>query len=146
MEVVPGISAYQAVASELRKELTIPGEVQTIILGRASGRTSTPIKESIDNLAKIGCSLCLYLSARHVENVQKQLLMHYPEETPVAIGHRVTWKNEWLKIITLKDMARISREKGFIRTTLYIISPALRIHNTRSKLYYNEHKHLFRNK
>ncbi len=146
VEVVPGISAYQATASELKKELTIPGVVQTIILSRTSGRTGIPSKENLESLAKIGASLCLYLSARHVEDVQKKLLLHYPEETPVAIGHRVTWKDQWLKIVSLKDMASVSKREGFIRTTLYIISPALSSYGHRSKLYYDGHKHLFRKK
>ncbi len=144
VEVIPGISAYQAVASELKKELTIPGIVQTIILSRTGGRTGIPNKENLRNLAKIGCSLCLYLSARHVEDVQEQLLMYYSDETPVAIGHRVTWKDQWLKIFPLKKMAEVSREKGFYRTTLYIVSPALGLHKERSKLYNINHKHLFR--
>jgi len=146
VEVVPGISAYQATASELNKELTIPGIVQTIILTRAGGRTGIPQKENLNYLAKTGCSLCLYLSARHTEEVQKQLLMHYPEETPVAIGHRVTWKDQWLKVVPLKEMAAVSKEKGLVRTTLYIVSPALKSHKQRSKLYYDGHKHLFRSK
>ena len=42
VEVIPGISAYQATAAALGAELTIPGLVQTIVLSRASGRTGTP--------------------------------------------------------------------------------------------------------
>ena len=146
VEVIPGISAYQAAAAELKKELTIPGIVQTIVLSRASGRTGVPEKESIENISKLGGSLCLYLSARHVEDVQRKLLLHYPEDTPVAIGHRVTWKDQWLTIVPLKEMSETSKQKGFIRTTLYIISPALRSYSKRSKLYYDGHKHLFRPK
>lgn len=37
VEVVPGLSAYQATAARLNSELTIPGLVQTIVLGRAGG-------------------------------------------------------------------------------------------------------------
>ncbi len=146
VEVIPGISAYQATASELRKELTIPGIVQTIVLSRASGRTGIPEKESLENICKIGGSLCLYLSARHVKEVQTKLLLYYPEDTPVAIGHRVTWEDQWLQIVPLSKMAATSKEKGFIRTTLYIVSPALKSYSKRSKLYYDGHKHLFRPK
>ncbi len=146
VEVIPGISAYQATASELKKELTIPGVVQTIVLSRTSGRTNTPESEKIENLAKIGASLCLYLSARHIEDVQQKLLLYYPKETPVAIAHRITWKDQWLKVVPLYKMAQTSLEKGLIRTTLYIISPALKTHERRSMLYSDEHKHLFRSK
>ena len=144
VEVIPGISAYQATAAKLEAELTIPGVTQTIILSRASGRTGTPERERLDKIASLRSSICLYLSARHVESVEKTLLKHYPEDTPVAIGYRVSWEDEWLKIVPLKSMASTSKDQGLIRTTIYIISPALSATNKRSKLYKSSHKHLFR--
>ena len=144
VEVIPGISAYQATAAALNSELTIPGITQTIILSRASGRTGTPEREGLEKLASTNASLCLYLSARHVSSVEKTLLNFYPEDTPVAIGYRVSWKDEWIKIVPLKKMASTSQEKGLIRTTIYIISPGLDVKNKRSNLYNSNHKHLFR--
>ena len=144
VEIIPGVSAYQATAATLGFELTIPDLTQTIILSRADGRTGKPKKESLHKLASIQSSLCLYLSARHVEEVQSILLDHYPADTPVAIAHRVTWPDEWVKVIPLSEMAKTSKEKKLIRTTLYIISPTLRIGNNRSKLYNPTHSHLFR--
>ncbi len=143
-EVIPGISAYQATAASLESELTIPGLTQTIILSRAGGRTGTPEREQLKKLASINASICLYLSARHVESVQKTLLTYYPEDTPVAIGYRVSWEDEWIKVVPLKLMATTSKEKQLIRTTIYIISPALGKLDSRSKLYSAEHSHLFR--
>jgi len=70
VQVVPGISAYQATAAALGSELTIPGLVQTIVLSRAGGRTGVPESESLARLAALRASLCLYLSARHVAEVQ----------------------------------------------------------------------------
>ncbi|MFZ9147662.1 precorrin-4 C(11)-methyltransferase [Vulcanococcus sp.] len=145
VEVVPGLSAYQATAAALSSELTIPGLVQTIVIGRAGGRTGVPESESLERLAALKASLCLYLSARHVEEVQAELLKHYPAETPVAIGYRVSWPDQWLSVIPLKDMARISQERQLIRTTLYLVSPALAAPGEpRSKLYSASHNHLFR--
>ena len=144
MEVVPGVSAYQATAAALKAELTIPNEVQTIILTRSSGRTGTPERESLKNLASIGASLCLYLSARHVKEVEKTLLDYYQADTPVAIGYRVSWDDQWLKVVPLNQMASTSIKHGLIRTTLYVISPALNPKKNRSKLYTPSHSHLFR--
>ena len=144
VEIIPGISAFQATAATLGFELTIPNLTQTIILSRADGRTGKPKKESLQKLASIQSSLCLYLSARHVEEVQAILINYYPADTPVAIGYRVTWPDEWLKVIPLSEMAKTSKEKKLIRTTLYIISPTLKIGNNRSKLYDPKHSHLFR--
>jgi precorrin-4/cobalt-precorrin-4 C11-methyltransferase len=145
VEVVPGLSAYQATAARLNSELTIPGLVQTIVLGRAGGRTGVPESESLERLASLKASLCLYLSARHVEEVQRELLLHYPADTPVAIGYRVSWPDEWISVVPLKDIDRVSRERELIRTTLYVVSPALAAPGgPRSKLYSASHNHLFR--
>jgi precorrin-4/cobalt-precorrin-4 C11-methyltransferase len=145
VEVVPGLSAYQATAAALGAELTIPGRVQTIVLSRAGGRTGTPERESLARLAALQASLCLYLSARHVEEVEAELLQHYPADTPVAIGYRVSWPDQWLQVVPLEAMARTSRERNLIRTTLYVVSPALRpAEAARSLLYSAGHNHLFR--
>ena len=146
VEVVPGLSAYQATAAALKAELTIPGLVQTIVLSRAGGRTGVPERENLQHLASLGASLCLYLSARHVEEVQATLLQHYSAETPVAIGYRVSWPDQWLSVVPLKQMATTSRDQELIRTTLYVGSPALAAGRQRSKLYSPDHKHLFRQK
>jgi precorrin-4/cobalt-precorrin-4 C11-methyltransferase len=145
VEVVPGLSAYQATAAALGRELTLPGVVQTIVLSRAGGRTGMPETESLARLASLGASLCLYLSARHVEEVETALLAHYPADTPVAIGYRVSWPDQWLQLVPLREMAATSRERGLIRTTLYIVSPALAgAGSERSRLYSAAHNHLFR--
>jgi precorrin-4/cobalt-precorrin-4 C11-methyltransferase len=145
VEVVPGLSAYQATAAALGSELTIPGLVQTIVLSRAGGRTGVPERESLARLAALQASLCLYLSARHVEEVQSELLEHYPPETPVAIGYRVSWPDQWLTVVPLAQMAATSRKQQLIRTTLYVVSPAFKAPTeARSRLYSASHNHLFR--
>ena len=145
VEVVPGLSAYQATAAALQAELTIPGLVQTIVLSRAGGRTGVPEREELASLAALQASLCLYLSARHVEEVQAELLEHYPADTPVAIGYRVSWPDQWIQVVPLADMARVSQERELIRTTLYLVSPALAPPGeARSRLYSASHNHLFR--
>ena len=144
IEVIPGISAYQAAAATLKSELTIPQKVQTIILSRAKGKTGMPNKENLKNLADINASLCLYLSARHIDEVQEILLKSYPSETQVAICYRIGWEDEWIKIVPLKEIAETSKRNNLIRTTLYIVSPAFNNSSNRSKLYSSQHSHLFR--
>jgi precorrin-4/cobalt-precorrin-4 C11-methyltransferase len=145
VEVVPGLSAYQATAAALQAELTIPGLVQTIVLSRAGGRTGVPEREALASLAALQASLCLYLSARHVEEVQAELLQHYPADTPVAIGYRVSWPDQWIQVVPLSEIARVSQERELIRTTLYVVSPALAPPGAaRSRLYSASHNHLFR--
>ncbi|MFH7025698.1 MAG: precorrin-4 C(11)-methyltransferase [Heteroscytonema crispum UTEX LB 1556] len=151
-EVIPGISAFQAAAAKLKVELTVPGLVQTIILTRISGRTGVPATEELATLAAHQASLCLYLSARHVEDAQAKLLEHYPVDTPVAICYRLGWHDEKILIVPLNQIANCTHEEKLIRTTLYVISPALTqakgrsrsMGEARSRLYHPEHNHLFR--
>ncbi len=145
-ELIPGISAFQAAAAKLSAELTIPELVQTIILTRVEGQASSmPSGEDLASLAAHGASLCLYLAARHVESAQAELLRHYPEDTPVGVCFRVGWPDEKIRLVPLKDMAQVTQEENLIRTTLYVISPALQNHpGVRSQLYHPGHSHLFR--
>tara|TARA_Y100001968_G_scaffold268869_1_gene259451 strand:- start:566 stop:1321 length:756 start_codon:yes stop_codon:yes gene_type:complete len=146
IEVIPGISAFQVTAALHEVELTIPDITQTIILTRADGRTGMPEKESLKDLARHKSSLCLYLSARHVKKSQQTLLEFYPPETKVIVGYRVSWDDGWTSLIELKDMEKFTLEKNLIRTTIYIISPAIGNYKNRSNLYNPSYKHLFRNK
>jgi precorrin-4/cobalt-precorrin-4 C11-methyltransferase len=148
MEVVPGISAFQAAAAKLQVELTVPELVQTIILTRTNGRTQVPPAEELASLAAHKASLCLYLSARHVEAAQAQLLLHYPPTTSVAICYRLGWPDEKIVVAPLQEMAQVTQQQRLIRTTLYLISPALDARRSgeavRSRLYHPDHDHLFR--
>lgn len=147
VELVPGISAFQDAAAKLGVELTVPGLVQTIILARISGRASSvPEAEELASLASHKASLALYLAARHVEKAQAKLLEHYPADTPVAICYRLGWEDEKIRVVPLNEMAETSRQEELIRTTMYLVSPALAGKQVaaRSQLYHPEHSHLFR--
>jgi len=146
IEVVPGVSAFQVAAAYHETELTIPDVTQTIILTRAGGRTGMPEKESLKDLAKHNSSICLYLSARLGKLSQETLLEVYPPESNVIVGFRVSWDDGWTSLIDLKDMENFSIEKKLIRTTIYIISPAINNSKNRSNLYDPSYTHLFRNK
>lgn len=145
-EIIPGISAFQLAAARLQVELTVPELVQTIILTRISGRTQVPATEELSHLAAHQASLCLYLSAHHVEQAQEQLLAHYKPETFVAICFRLGWPEEQVWVVPLSEIAQVTKEHQLTRTTLYIISPALGTQDSpaRSRLYHPGHKHLFR--
>lgn len=154
VELIPGIGAFQAAAAKLQVELTVPEIVQTIILTRPTGRASAvPTAEDLASLAAHRSSLCLYLAARHVETAQAKLLQHYPPETLVAICFRVGWPDEQIWVVPLTEMALVTARENLVRTTMYIISPALaQIHGdssdsrrpNRSQLYHPRHYHLFR--
>lgn len=125
-EVVPGVSAYQLAAARLRVELTRPQAVQSIILSRVSGRIEMPTGQELSALAASRSSLCLYLSAKQIDRAQAELLGHYPAETPVAICFHLGWADEQIILTSLQDLAQVNAELGWVRSTLYLVSPALR--------------------
>jgi precorrin-4 C11-methyltransferase len=143
-QIVPGVSAFQAVAARLGMEYTQPSVVQTIILTRAGGRTGLPPNESLAELARHGVTLCIFLSARHIAEVQETLLASYPPTTPVAVAYRATWPDEEITMGTLTDLVEMVERPGYDRTTLIIVGPSLQRHGKRSHLYDPSYQHLFR--
>ena len=142
--IPPGISAFQAAAAALRSQFTIPEKVQTIILTRGEGRTPMPEREQLHKLAQSQSTMCIYLSAAIVEEVQAELLQAYPPETPVAACYKLTWKEERIYRGQLCDLARIVRENNLTLTTLLVVGDAIGNREGLSRLYAHEFKHLFR--
>jgi precorrin-4/cobalt-precorrin-4 C11-methyltransferase len=54
------------------------------------------------------------------------------------------WSDERIWVVPLTQMAELTRQENLIRTTMYVISPALNASAARSRLYNPEHSHLFR--
>ena len=142
--ITPGISSFQAAAAALRSQFTIPEKVQSIILTRGEGRTPMPEKEQLHKLAQSQSTMCIYLSAAIVEQVQEELLQAYPPETPVAACYKLTWKEERIYRGQLKDLARIVRDNHLTLTTLLVVGDAIDNREGLSRLYAHEFKHLFR--
>lgn len=142
--ITPGISSFQAAAAALRSQFTIPEKVQTIILTRGEGRTPMPEKEQLHKLAKSQSTMCIYLSAGVVEQVQAELLQAYPPQTPVAACYKLTWKEERIYRGELKDLAKIVKENNLTLTTLLVVGDAIDNRKGLSRLYAHEFKHLFR--
>ena len=142
--ITPGISAFQAAAAALRSQFTIPEKVQTIILTRGEGRTPMPEREQLHKLAQSRSTMCIYLSAAIVEEVQAELLQAYPPETPVAACYKLTWKEERIYRGELKDLAKIVRDNNLTLTTLLVVGDAIGNREGLSRLYAHEFKHLFR--
>lgn len=142
--ITPGISSFQAAAAALRSQFTIPEKVQTIILTRGEGRTMMPEKEKLHMLAQSQSTMCIFLSAGIVDDVQRELLFHYPPETPVAACYKLTWKDERIYRGELKDLAKIVKENKLKLTTMLVVGEAIDNREGLSRLYAHEFKHLFR--
>ncbi|HBG40373.1 MAG TPA: precorrin-4 C(11)-methyltransferase, partial [Porphyromonadaceae bacterium] len=142
--ITPGISSFQAAAAALRSQFTIPEKVQTIILTRGEGRTPMPEKEKLSLLARSQSTMCIFLSAAIVEDVQRELLEHYPPDTPVAACYKLTWKDECIYRGELKDLARIVKDNQLTLTTMIVVGEAIDNRAGLSKLYSSHFSHLFR--
>ena len=142
--ITPGISSFLAAAAELQSQFTIPERCQTIILTRGEGRTPMPEKEQLHLLAKSQSTMCIFLSAAIVDDVQKELLMEYPENTPVAACYHLTWPDQKIYRSQLKDLAKIVHENNLTLTTMLVVGEAIDNRQGLSELYSKYFTHLFR--
>ncbi len=143
-KITPGISSFQAAAAALRSQFTIPEKVQTIILTRGEGRTPVPERERLSNLAKSGSTMCIFLSATIAQEVERELLEHYPATTPVAVCYKLTWPQERIFRGTLNQLSKIINDNKLTLTTMIVVGEAIDNRDGLSKLYDHHFKHLFR--
>ena len=142
--ITPGISSFLAAAAELRSQFTIPERTQTIILTRGEGRTPMPEKEQLHLLARSQSTMCIFLSAAIVDDVQRELLMEYPEDTPVAACYHLTWPDQRIYRGVLKDLARIVHDNNLTLTTMLVVGEAIDNRKGLSELYNKHFTHLYR--
>jgi precorrin-4/cobalt-precorrin-4 C11-methyltransferase len=149
-QVVPGVTSAMASAAAAGESLTLPEVTQTVILTRTVGRTPMPDGESLTALAAHGCTLCIYLSATLVPEVQEALTAAgWPPEAPVLVVQKATWPGEE-QIIRgcLDDIGRRCRDAGVRSQAMIIASPALGARDwpalTPSRLYDPAFAHRFR--
>ena len=148
--ITPGISSFLAAAAELQSQFTIPERCQTIILTRGEGRTPMPEKEQLHLLARSQSTMCIFLSASIVDDVQRELLMEYPEDTPVAACYHLTWPDQKIYRGQLKDLANIIHTNHLTLTTMIVVGEAVNSHiagdlqSPASRLYDKRFTHLFR--
>jgi len=142
--ITPGISSFLAAAAELRSQFTIPERTQTIILTRGEGRTPMPEREQLHLLARSQSTMCIFLSAAIVDDVQRQLLQEYPEDTPVAACYHLTWPDQKIYRGQLKDLARIVHDNHLTLTTMLVVGEAIDNRQGLSELYSKHFTHLFR--
>ena len=142
--ITPGISSFLAAAAELRSQFTIPERTQTIILTRGEGRTPMPEKEQLHLLARSQSTMCIFLSAAIVDDVQRELLQEYPEDTPVAACYHLTWPDQRIYRGVLKDLAKIVHDNHLTLTTMLVVGEAIDNRAGFSELYNKHFTHLFR--
>ena len=118
--------AFAAAAAALRRELTLPGIAQTIILTRTAMRASAmPPGEELDRLAATGATLAIHLSIANLARVVRELVPQYGAECPAVVAYRVSWPDELLIRGTLATIRDQVKAAGITRTALILVGPAL---------------------
>lgn len=125
-DVTPGVPAFAAASAILRRELTLPGVAQSVILTRYSRRASPmPERESLAALAQHRATLVLHLGVQAMAELVEVLVPHYGAQCPVAVVARATWPDELVLRGTLATIAEQVEEAGIKRTALIVVGPAL---------------------
>jgi precorrin-4/cobalt-precorrin-4 C11-methyltransferase len=145
-EIVPGVSAFSAVAAIVQRELTIPEVAQSVILTRLEGgKTPMPPGESIRAFAAHGTTMAIFLSAARSAQLQDELLAGgYAEDTPVIVAYQATWPDELILHCTIATLAGTVKDHKLWKHTLFLVGEALASEGTRSHLYHPGHFHGFR--
>ncbi len=144
-QVIPGVTAAFAGAALLRRELTLPGISQTIILTRHAGKTPMPEGESLVELAQHRATMAIYLSVDKLREIVAELTPFYGADCPVAVLHRVSWPDQDGVVGTLADIAEQVETKGFTRTALILVGQVIQPQGfPASYLYSEEHAEWYR--
>lgn len=147
-EVIPGVSSAMAGTAVLGQELTIPEISQTVIFTRLEGKTPVPESEKLSELAKHKSTMVIFLSVGMIEEVRKELLEGYPEDTPVVIIEKASWPEQRVVRGTLKHLAELAKDAGIKKTALIYVGEALKASETslnkESRLYHEDFKHEYR--
>jgi precorrin-4/cobalt-precorrin-4 C11-methyltransferase len=146
VEIVPGVSAFSAVAAIAERELTVPRVAQSVVLTRLEGgRTPMPAGESVREFARHGTTMAVFLSAARSGRLAEELTAGgYPPDTPVIVAYRATWPDELVVRCVLADLEATVKRHKLWRHTLFLVGPALAAEGTRSHLYHPGHFHTHR--
>jgi precorrin-4/cobalt-precorrin-4 C11-methyltransferase len=147
-DVTPGVPAYAAAAAALKRELTLPGVAQTIILTRTSMQASPmPEGEILEELGRSRATLAIHLSVRNLGYVERALTPHYGADCPVIVLYRVTWPDQQIIQATLSTIAAKVRAAKITRTALIFVGRVFADKQFRnSALYDAAHEHILRNR
>lgn len=135
-DVCPGVSSFCAAAASLKKEYTLPGVSQSVIITRMAGRTPVREEESIRSLAAHQATMVIFLSAGMLSKLSEELIAGgYAPDTPAAICYKVSWEDELLITCTVGELAEKAKEKNIHKTALICVGDFLGQEYELSRLY-----------
>ncbi len=125
-DVTPGVPAFAAAAATLKRELTVPGVGQTVVLTRTSARaTPMPPGEDLATLGASGATMVLHLAVQRIEEVVADLLPNYGADCPVAVVARASRDDEVVVRGTLADIADQVIAADIRRTAVIVVGRVL---------------------
>jgi len=133
-EIIPGVTSFSAASASLKREFTSPGVSQTLIITKPFGKTGKPEKESIKELSDHGATMIIFLGIQLISDVVSELRAGYPPETPVAVVHKASWREEKIIRGTLKEIAEKVEKAGIKSQSVIIVGEVLEKSGV-SKLY-----------
>jgi precorrin-4/cobalt-precorrin-4 C11-methyltransferase len=125
-DITPGVPAFAAAAAALRRELTVPGVGQTVVLTRIAQRaTPMPPGEDLPSLGAVRATLVLHLAVQRTGQVVAELLPHYGADCPAAVVAYASQEGEVLLRGPLGDIAAQVLAAGVTRTAVIIVGRVL---------------------
>jgi precorrin-4/cobalt-precorrin-4 C11-methyltransferase len=125
-DVVPGVPAFAAAAAALKRELTVPGVSQSVILTRIARRaTPMPDGEDLATLGRSRATLVLHLAVQHLDEVVDELRPHYGGDCPVAVVARASRDDEVVLRGTLDTIAGQVLAEQVRRTAIIVVGAVL---------------------
>ena len=124
--LTPGVPAFAAAAAALGRELTVPGEAQSLVLTRLSGRASPmPAGETLAGFGATGATLALHLAIHALTRIVAELTPLYGADCPVAIVARASWPDEIVLRGTLGDIEEKFAANPVERTAIVFVGRGL---------------------
>jgi precorrin-4/cobalt-precorrin-4 C11-methyltransferase len=137
-DVTPGVPAFAAAAAALRRELTVPGVGQSVVLTRTSQRaTPMPAGEDLATLGAARATLVLHLAVQRIDAVVAELLPNYGADCPAAVVANASRADEMVLRGTLSDIAAQVHAAGIKRTAVIIVGAVLAAEGCRDSHLYS---------
>ena len=135
-EICPGVSSFCGAAAALRREYTLPGISQSVVITRMEGRTPVPERESIRSVAAHQATMVVFLSTGMLGRLQEELAAGgYSMDTPAAIVYKATWPEEQVLHCTVGTLEETAKRHGITKTALIVVGNILQGEYQRSCLY-----------
>jgi precorrin-4/cobalt-precorrin-4 C11-methyltransferase len=125
-DVTPGVPAFAAAAASLKRELTVPGVGQTVVLTRTAARaTPMPEGEDLTTLGQSQATMVLHLAMQRIDEVVAELVPNYGTDCPAAVVAYASRADEVVLRGTLADIAAQVHAAGIRRTAVIIVGRVL---------------------